>query len=334
MNKGQSPVYLLLGPEVGLKADFISSLKDDLKKKLGEAPEEHRIYPFKSNMQDVVSLLQNASLFTRHKIVTVNDVEQIKLKGEVEQLVAYCERPADDATLLLTSSSFNVDRRLDGAVPAANKKIFWELYERDKHAWLHNFFRKAELSLTQEAAEMILDLVENDTQAMRRECERLALYLTKGTAIDEDTVETYIYHSKAENVFSLFNRIAQNDFLGALEVLESIRLSGESDTVQLLGGLLWQLRRLMSFQKLLQQQYTPSDAGSKLKIRGKKNQQLYATGCRHYTKDDIERLLVLTNQYEGFLRSVRKEVQQLLMQLYLFNCIVKKGKGADSMSIY
>lgn len=325
MSKRRPPVYLLLGPEIGRKADFISSVRETLQKNLGENPEEHHIYPFKSNMQEVISLLQNTSLFTTHKIVIVSDAHDIKSKGDANLLVSYCKQPADDATLILASPKFSIDRRIEAAVPKEHKKIFWELFERDKHAWLHNFFRKADLVLTQEASEMILELVENDTQAMRRECERLSLYLDKGTVVDEDTVETYIYHSKAENVFSLFEKLAQNDFVGALEIYESIRLAGESDAVQLLGGLLWQLRRLMAFQRLVRRQYSPTDAGKKLAIRGKKNQKTYTTGCGNYTLQNLEQIIVLANQYEAYLRSVRKEVQELMMQLFLFHCIVKKG---------
>mgnify|MGYP001009878331 FL=1 len=63
------PVYLLLGPETGLKNAFLGEIRDAAAKSRGEPPEEHRFYAFETPVQDVVSLLRNASLFSSSKLV-------------------------------------------------------------------------------------------------------------------------------------------------------------------------------------------------------------------------------------------------------------------------
>lgn len=320
-------VHVLLGPENGQKQDFLATLRKQIQDSTKEAPEEHRIYPDKIDVSDVVSLLQNTSLFAQHKLVVLADAQEYKRKAEVDPLVEYLEHPNPDATLVFLSDGYSLDRRLEKVIPKSQRKVFWELYENQKRDWLRKYFQEQRISLDPDAAALILDMVDNDTQDLRRECEKLAVYFGPDTTIDEDAVERLIYHSKEENVFTLFERIVSRDFEASLETLQTILLAGGSDSVQLLGGLLWQFRRLLGLARLQKLQYGMDEAYRHLNIRGKKNQKTYAVGIRSYSVEDLERIISLIARYEALLRSVRGEMQRILVQLFLFQVVVKRGRA-------
>jgi DNA polymerase-3 subunit delta len=227
------------------------------------------------------------------------------------------------------SESIQIDKRLDRAVPKQAKRIFWEMFENQKAGWVKRFFQQRDMRIHDEAVEMLLELVENNTRDLGRECGHLALYLGKGHAVTEEDVEAFMYHSKEENVFTLFDRLASAEFEGSLEVLQKILQSRESGGVQLLAGLLWQFRRLRTYQRLRREQYSVQEACGKAGIRGKRNQRTYATAAEHYTLPDLERIVMLIARYDALLRTVRTEVEPLLLQMFLYYCLVRKGEAPE-----
>ena len=318
-------IYLLLGPENGQKDDFLAKLKADIESCNGETPEVHIFYPFKTECQELVAILRNTSLFSRHRMVILNQVHEIKKKSDIEAIQSYCKTPADDATLVMQTDLYQVDRRIRDSVPKDKQQIFWELFENKKREWIRSYFQKSGFSVEEEAVELLLDLVENDTKDLRRECERLTLYLAGESAVTEGRVEELIYHSKMENVFTLFDRIARGEFQPSLEILQNLKLSGEADPSSIFSGLLWQFRRLLSVRRLIDRRYSKEDAFRKLNIRGKKIQQTYLRGCEEFAVEQLEALIALIAEYEADLRSGTADLHSIYLQKFLYDATVKKG---------
>ena len=62
-------------------------------------------------------------------------------------------------------------------------------------------------------------MIENNTKDLKSECSKLALFFGPGASIKTEELEKYLYHSKEENVFTLFESIAQRNFDLSLEIL-------------------------------------------------------------------------------------------------------------------
>ena len=157
-------------------------------------------------------------------------------------------------------------------MPAANRKVFWELFENQKTGWVQQFFRRQQITIEPEAVALLLELVENNTRQLEIVCSQLALYYGEGARIGALDIEQTLSHSKEENVFTLFDRLVLRDLEAGLEVLQKILLSrsDDSDPVQLLGGLLFQFRRLMALHRLLAERYSAEEAFAKLSLRSKR----------------------------------------------------------------
>jgi DNA polymerase III subunit delta len=356
--KRDTPVWLLLGPEEGEKAAFIAKVKVDLTAKHGE-PEVTRFYAGESRMAQVVMCLRNQTLFSRHRLVILSDAEKVHLAEEAATLVEYVGDPAPDATLLLVSAGFagEMDKRVTAAVPKEGQKIFWEMFDNQKQGWIANFFRQRKITIEPEAAEYILDMVENNTRDMRVECERLAQFfgaepaethgadVTPGAAegatqaplaqsaeyrgaITLESVERYIYHSKEENVFTLFDRICEGDLAASVEVLDKILLAREAEATQLATGLLSQFRKLAGLKRMLAESYQSAEAFPKLRIFSKKNQRTYLEGTRKYSAEDIERIVTLLAAFDERFRSIKSDLHALLLHLLVYYIVRKAGHGA------
>jgi len=324
-------VFLLLGPEDGQKDDFVDGLKKDITKKNGEPPEEYRFYPFNAEYAAIVAILRNNALFSKHRFVVLNEAHDIKKPADIETLADYCLRPADDATFVLISDQYQVDKRLSKAVPKDGTKVFWELFENKKQSWIIDYFRKAGFAVETEAVNLLLELVENDTRDLKRECERLALFMAGSPTITADSVEELVYHSKEENVFTLFDHIAVGDFPGSLEILQSLRLSGSAEPAQVMGGLVWQFERLLSVKRYVENRHSVEEALNKANIKGKKNGRTYAEACKTYTARELESILTLIAGYEADFRSGTADLEDTELQIFLYDIVIRKGRSATAL---
>lgn len=323
MNKKN--IYLLLGPEEGEKRQFIKNYILKATEKYGEKPEIVKFYSFESNMIDIVAILQNESLFSKHTVLILFDVETIKTGEDLNILVEYLEHPSSTSALFLISPKIQlVNKKILEKIPEANKKIFWELAETRKQSWIHGFFRQQNIRIEQSALMFLLEMVENNTHNLKSICSRLALFFGPDSVIKDEDLEKYVYHSKEENVFTLFERVAQRDFPASIEILHKIILSGESDGIMLVNGLLWQLRKLLDYKRLIKRNFHTDEIYKKLQLRSKKNQYIYTQAHKNYTQKEIVSVIVLISDFDTGFRSIKTELHTLLLQLLLYY-IIKRG---------
>jgi DNA polymerase-3 subunit delta len=321
---GLAPVYLLLGPEEGQKNEFITAAIDSYRKKAGEEPEIYRYYPYETDIGEVISVIRNGSLFSSYKFVILRNIEDLKAP-DLKELSSYLASPEKSATLFLATSAYRpqktVQNHIVKRVPKDQQKTFFELFENKKREWLINYFRSAGITVDTEAVALLLELVENNTLEMKSAADRLIFYFGSGADLDADAVEEFIYHSKEENVFSLFAKIVTRDFSSSLETLRTIVHSGGSNPVQLIAGLVWQFRRLLKLSRLLDLRYDPQEACRNVPLYGKRNQNTYLQGRKHFDTEELQRILSLLARYDAALREQSGDVQEILLDMCLYHIL-------------
>ncbi|MCF6321734.1 MAG: DNA polymerase III subunit delta, partial [Rhizobiaceae bacterium] len=246
-------------------------------------------------------------------------------KNDVLEIVSYIASPGVDCTLFLLSDKISVDKKISSAIPKKAVRIFWELFENQKKTWISNFFRKERISVSQDAVELLLEMVENNTSDLRIACTKLSVFFGEGSQISEGDIEQFIYHSKEENVFTLFKKMASGDFSSSIEILHKIALGGEGSPVQLISGLQWQFRKLLTLSQLFADSWSREEALSKAQIRGKRNQQTYIDGLKKYSTRDLQRIIVLIAKYDILAREMNKDNHLIIMELFIYYCVTRKG---------
>jgi DNA polymerase-3 subunit delta len=319
-------VFLLLGPEEGEKFNYIRQIIKTITQNNGEKPEVLRLYSFESNIIDIVALLQNKSLFSQHTVIILNNVEAIKDPNDLRILSDYLKNPSALSTLFLLSQSVqDVHKEIASKIPEKNKVIFWELFENQKKEWLQNYFRRQKIQISHDALQFLLEMIENNTRDLKSECNKLALFFGPSSVIRGEDLEKYLYHSKEENVFTLFERIAQRDFITSIEILEKILSSGDTDPGTLLSGLLWQLRKLLSIKILLNNNYRGDEVFQRCGVRSKKSQRIYLEAHTKYSLEEVKQIIVLVSDCDRLLRTIRADLHRLLLQCFIYYCIKKGG---------
>jgi DNA polymerase-3 subunit delta len=308
--------YLYLGPELGKKQDAINEIKKTLAGRYGAPPEETSFYAGETAVSDMVSVLRNGSLFADARLLFIKNAEALQKKEEVELLSAYMAAPREDTTLILISDSIGLNKGLEKSVPPDRKTVFWELFENQKSDWVASFFRREGYRITEDGIGAVLEMVENNTDALRRECSRLMFFLGRDTLIGEEEAEKWLSHTREESAFTLFSRIASGDFTKAVEILHTL-ISAKERPQNILAGLLWCFRKLRDYLALAAAGETGEWELKKIGLGSSKIRGDYARAARRCDAAAADRCIALTAEYDSLIRSAGAGLEQLLLDWYL-----------------
>jgi len=328
-------VYIFLGPELGKKQEAVN----DIKKKLSGA-EETVFYSGETNVSAIVDAVQNRNLFADAQIIIVKNADLIKKKDEIDILVSCINgiKDLNNTVLILLSDEIKLAAALDNAVPKANRQIFYELFEREKNEWLREFFKREGFTIDKDCASAILEMVENNTEALKRECSRLVQFLhrsenssqtdLKNCPVKTEDIEKWLSHNREESAFTLFSRIAAGDLSRSLESL-SVMLAAKESAPGILAGLAWCFRKLSDYIALLEKGKLTGEQPSfaelaKIGMSSPKVRSDYSEAVRRYNAESAEICLALTAEYDILLRSPVAVMEKILMDKYIL-AIIKAG---------
>ena len=305
--------FIFLGPELGEKLDALKALRTKLKAKTSLSLEETSFYAGEASAVDMVSVIKNRSLFSEEHLIIIKNADLIKKKEEAELFASAIKTLPMGTTLVLVSEATRLDKRIEDAAPRENKKIFWELFENKKSEWLAAFFRRQECRIDESGIMAILEMVENNTDALSRECSRLILFLGNDKLITREEVERTFSHTREESVFTLFSAIARGNLSLSLEILRSLSASRQSFQA-ITATLSWCFRRLRDYLSL----ESASDAElRKIGITTSRARSDYTEAARRWPGP--EGALALIGEYEYLLRSSGNAWEEILLDKLIFH---------------
>ncbi|MBR1911549.1 MAG: DNA polymerase III subunit delta, partial [Treponema sp.] len=325
-------VYLFTGPENGDKGDAVATIRAAAEKKNGGV-DFYRYYASETRIADVVSQLQNASLFTSSLFIILKNAELIKLKTDIDLLVQYIKNAGNSPNVLILESDENgIEKRIESAVPSSHKKIFWEMFDNQKPQWVRNYFRKNGFSVADDAVELILDMVENNTETLKSECSRFFYCFERGHVITVDDVDKILAHNREENAFTLFEALADESkspkerLETSLSILQKIRLSRDSGGVAIIAGLTYCFRVLRTYHSLYAGGKTPSDAQLRAAgLGGKKSLARYAKAARIWGPGTTASILSLLSCTDIAIRESGSLMEDTRLVMMVYAIVVKNG---------
>jgi DNA polymerase-3 subunit delta len=334
MAKGRC--YLFLGPEIGEKQDAV----DEIRSSLGNGPsgssggaafEETSFYAGETPVTDMVAALWNGSLFADARLFLIKNADALKKKDDVELLASYIKSPQDDTILILISDAIGLEDRLEKAAGSQAKRIFWELFENRKTEWVAAFFRRQGCRITGEGIAAILELVENNTDALRRECSRLMLFLGKDKSVDETDVEKWLAHTREESPRTLFARVAAGDLLKSIEILHTLLAAKESPQSILLG-LARQFRTLRNYLAVTASGAAGEGDFLRIGLASKLRRKEFAAAAKRYASADGP--LALIGEFDFLTRSLGSAPESVLMDLFICKLISAADKPREKWYYY
>jgi DNA polymerase-3 subunit delta len=315
MVKGES--FLFLGPELGEKSDSIDRIRAEITKKYGSPPEETIFYAGDTPSAGICAFLLNGSLFSEARLIFIKNAEILKKKEDTAGIASYLKSPADDTTLILISDSTSLDRVIESAVSKESKHVFWELFENKKPEWVRSYFRREGFSVDDEAVNAILELVENNTDALRRECSRLMLFAGGVKKIDAEYVEKWLSHTRSESAFTLFSAIATGNLSKSVEIISTL-LAGQETPIAIIAGLTWCFRRFRDYCELVSRGTASDFELKKIGITTAKGRRDYMDAEHTFGIDAANRCIALCAEYDFIVRSGGPALESILMDMYLY----------------
>lgn len=322
----EKPIYLYTGPEFGERSDAVELVKTAHKKKFGEI-DEHSFYLLETPFNEIMTILQSGTLFSDGVFVVCKNAELIKSKDDVKMVSDWLENADPSAVLVLISDEVTVDAKLEKLIPPANRKKFWEMFDDKKLPWLTSFFSKNGYRIQTPAAELILDMVQNNTQALKNECSRFFLCFPKEHEITEEDVESILIHDREETAFTLFNQISESKevpevrFEKGLMILQKIRLSKDNSSVMIIAGLSSCFRKLVLWHR-----------EGESAISGKLMQKQYARAAKIWSIGQATAILADLAATDMEIRSGGTQMEDILLQKLLYEIIIKKGGQLSSLN--
>lgn len=342
------PVYLLAGSEIGERNDFSEKLKADVRKRFG-ASDECLLYAADTRMQDVVARLRTESLFCPATVIVLRGAEQIKLKDDIAVLgewiasvtpSAHNKSPAESSVLILVSDAVSVDAKLEKLIPKEHKKIFWELFEERKEEWVRSFFRRNGYTVDADAVSTILDMVENNTEALRNECGRFFLCFPKDHLITSADVEHILAHNREESAFTLFDAMAdaessaQKRFERAVQILQKILLTKNGNAVMLIAGLASCFRRLLVWHRMHAGGAYVDDVTMRQNgFSGKTARMQYARAARVWTQGQAAGIVALLARTDMEMRALGTAFVETQLTLMLYAIVIKRGASVATYEV-
>lgn len=323
-------LYLYSGPEFGERDDAVSTVKESLQKKFSSC-EFYSYYSVETPIADAMQKLYGASLFSEATCVVFHGAEQIKKKEDVQKIADWAKNAAESSVLILVSDEISCDAKLEKIVPKECRRQFWELFDEQKIPWLKTYFSKNGYSIETDACEEILDLVENNTQALRNECSRFFVCFPKGATITVENVDSLIEHVREESAFTLFDAMSDGNkapaerLEGALGILQKIRLSKDSSSVMILSGLSYCFRRLSAWHALKASGATDDFSLKTNGFASKKSRRQYAAAERVWNLGQSAAICALLSETDMRIRSGGAGMEDTLLQMLIYEIILKRG---------
>ncbi|MCR5218939.1 DNA polymerase III subunit delta [Treponema sp.] len=328
----ETGIYLFTGPEAGEKNDAINGIRDESRKVNGSL-DEYRYFAADVRVADVIAQLQNESLFSSALFIVLRNAETIKTKAEIELIAGWAKQAqASGNILILVSDEMSVDKKLENAVPAGHRKIFWEMFENRKEQWLISYFKKNGFGVSADAVSQILEMVENNTESLKSECSRFFYCFEAGHQISAADVDKILTHNREESAFTLFESMCDKSkgkkerFETAVEILNKIRLSRESNAVAVIAGLTYCFRQLRNWNMLFADGRKPTDAQIKAGgFASKKNQERYKVAATIWSKGAVASIISLLAATDMNIRQEGSAFEDTRLVMLLHSIIIKEG---------
>ena len=321
-----SPIYLYTGSEIGEKEEAIALLKENAKKKYGDI-DFYKFYWNDVQFSDVISQLQNENLFIPCTFIVLDGAESLKTKGDIELLKSWISSPGQ-AILVLTTTENSVDKKLKDAVPKENQKTFWELFDDKKEEWLSAFFRKNGYSISQDAVQSMLEMVENNTGALKSAAMMLFSGFPKGSLISSENVESVLASNREESPFTLFNAMSDaGENSGArlessLVILHKLLYARSASGVAIIAGLSYCFKQLRLWHDCVLRGEIPEKNGA---FTSKNAQKRYRSASRIWNAFQTASAIALLSESDMKIRAGGSALETILLEKMIYEIIINGG---------
>lgn len=246
------PLYVLHGDEDFLKRQVLKKLRRCVFGTNIEDAPVTVVAGDKATFADVFDELDSVGLFTARRLVIVENADPFvsKHRPQLEERVGHM---SGSGVLVLDVKTWAGNTRLAKMVPANMTIVCKSSPPWKVPAWCVDWARSQQgKQLSAPAAAHLVDLVGPDLGLLDQEILKLAIYVGDKQRIDVADVDRLVGHSRGENIWHIFDAVAEGRNADALAMLGRLFDQGE-EPMRLMGAFGSQMRKLAQAARLCAQ---------------------------------------------------------------------------------
>lgn len=333
-------VYLVLGEEDCLRDQAIEKIRRDVSAgstdanpsdaRMTQTPDAdlfafHVLYGDETNAREILACVQEVPFLATHQVVLLKWADKLPAR-EGEGLVPYFSSPSDSTTLIISAAK--LDGRMKWVQALKKQAVAVDcapLRDNQPLGWIRQEAARLSLRLDPEAAGLLKDMAGDGLYRVRRELEKVSLYLPRGETVKAQDVLAVQGMEPGASVFDLAGTIMQADYSSSLNVLEKNLETGQAP-LQILGALLWQYRRLWKAKDGLSRGVGESVVGKSLGIPPFRQRAFFA-GIKRIPLSHFPEAFALFSQTDRSLKGGAAGSPHCIMRVLIFDLCRSAQRG-------
>ncbi|GGN96917.1 DNA polymerase III subunit delta [Saccharibacillus kuerlensis] len=268
-----SPLYLCYGTEKYRMKEFVAMLENEL------IPEDQKSFAVahydlaETPIELVVEEAETAPFLAERKLIVVRDStlfmagkESTKVEHRVEKLLEYLGNPADYSVLVFLAYAEKLDERkklVKSFKASASVIPFTPMGEGELSGWVTKQFGKSSVTLSQDAADMLLKRAGTSLGTLSAEIEKLSLFAGAGGSVSADDVEKLVAIGTEQSVFVLIEHIANLKLQQALNIFYDL-LKQREEPIKIVSLIARQFRIMLQVKEMSGQNYSQQQIAGQL----------------------------------------------------------------------
>lgn len=311
-----SPLYFFFGEEPYLINQAVNYLKVCALHGGAADFNFNSYYAADVEVSQVRDEVETLPMMAPRRVILLKEVQDLADK-EWAELEPILETPVESSVFILVGGK--IDKR---------KKFFKHLYEQSIHVefkkpfenqipgWIRHISKGHDLSISDEAIQLLHRLVGNQLTEIEAEIVKLKDFLGERTDIELEDVAQCVSKKREENVFDLTEKIAEGDRVQALVQLVQLLDQGQNEV-----GIVSLVARHMRILLLIKQGIEQNLAGQKLATFAQVPSYYlddYVKQAKRWSTKKLENCLLILAETDRALKS-----SPLSSHIWLENMILK-----------
>ena len=305
-SKNLRPVYYLMGDEPYyidlLAAHFAEDVLTESEREFNQTI----VYAQDTIIGNILSLAKRYPMMAERQVIIVKEAQN--LKGEIDALSFYLQKPQPSTVLVFCHKNGSLDRRKKvvgdiergGGVVFESKRLGEDYlpYFIANHVGAHQF------TIDEKATMMLIESIGSDLNRLTSELEKLYLNMPSGSkVITPDMVEAFTGISKEYNVFELKNALVFKDIEKAARITKYMEDNPKAFPMQVILPLLFSF-----FSNLMLSFYAPQrtvqGVASFLGMKSTFMAGDYIYGMRNYSATKVMGIISALRRYDAMSKGI------------------------------
>lgn len=237
----------------------------------------------------------------------------------------------DTYLIMLNETNEKIPNSLLNLLTPNQHIIFWEMFDNEKPKWIKEEFRKQNFYIEDSAVDFIIETVENNKSEFENVIQNIAIFIKSkndnNNLVDKNTIENFLYHSKDESAFTLYQALLEANLSKSIEILEKIFYT--EDELVILNGLVWSHRRFLTALDMYENSNMPEEIiFNELNIKIKKVKDEITKGFKNYNFENMCCMTYYLLELDYYLKTLPDELKLVKFQEFIVKFIYEKNNKA------